>query len=80
MSMHVYYIIREAVNNAVKHGKAENIVIHVVSGLEAGERVWLAPPLDESTRTTETTDKGPAKREGKRERREQGARGGTPAP
>ena len=39
MSTQIYYIVREAVNNSIRHGKAQNISIRLTSDVE---RVRLA--------------------------------------
>ena len=36
MSTHLYRIAQEAVNNAVKHGKAQNIAITLLTGNDYG--------------------------------------------
>jgi PAS domain S-box-containing protein len=36
MATHLYHIAQEAVNNAIKHGRAENILIRLFSGVRQG--------------------------------------------
>ena len=37
VATHLYHIAQEAVNNAIKHGEAENILIRLTAGAERGK-------------------------------------------